>query len=318
MKRMRHLFRRRRVWMPLAIVSAAIVCVGLINRHALSEGMRYVFDGVVYEPVSERQIERDGPFGITYELVSQTSRERSDAIKRRLSELGVDHEAIPVADGYDNIFVPGEISDVFLLIDAHYDKVREDPEYQGATDNTGSVAVLLAAIEELGEELPNRRAAFLFTALEETGLRGAYRFVEVAKERDYRIDGVLCLDGVGRGPPVLATIAPAVGLRFWLPFWGWKLFDGSKVRDAPQVWPIDEAIRSTYVPQVRTNRAFLANTNANAFLTNGIPSVHIWGGNVWHGDQTWHSNSDTVERLDEDDLMQVKDVIMAAVERLGQ
>jgi hypothetical protein len=310
------ILRRKRVWAPLCVVAAVLAYAISMNWHGVVEGVPYLIDGACYEPVAENPISRDGEFGVVYELVSASTRERMRIIKRVLTESGVDFEAIPVAEGYENIFVPGDLSEEFLIITAHYDKQVDDPTFHAATDNTGSVVALLAAIRELKDELPDRRVAFLFTALEERWLVGAYRFIKYADAQGYRIGGVLCFDMVGRGRPVAATTAETVGFRFHIPFYGSRLYTGRGFEDVPRLWAIDQSLTKTYLPGVPTYKAFLTSSDAIAFLESDIPAVHVIGGNMWHCERVWAQYTDTVDRLDQRDLRRCADLIKAAVAKM--
>jgi hypothetical protein len=181
---------RKRVCIPLAIIFGFLVYTIVINRHSLVEGVGYLLDGITYKPVTSNPVRQDGPFGIIHKLVSLSSQERMEAIKSTLLGEGVRLNATPVMDGYENIFVPGDVSNGFILVEAHYDKKMDDPAFQAATDNTGSVAVLLSAIRYLKEELPKRPVGFLFTPLEERGLIGTHHFIEYARQNEYRIKGI--------------------------------------------------------------------------------------------------------------------------------
>jgi len=307
--------RRKRVWIPLGVVALLAYPVSM-NWHGLAEGIPYLIDGARYEPAAAHPIGKDGPLAVTYELVTASSRERMDIIKRELTAASVSFQGIPVAEGYENIFVPGDLSGEVLIIEAHYDKLVDDPAFHAATDNTGSVVALLAAIRDLKDELPGRPVAFLFTALEERWLVGAYHFIEYAEREDFRINGAVCFDMVGRGRSVIATPAGKVGFRFHVPFYGWRLYTGEGFVDVPQVWPIDESMRKAYLPGVPAYRAFLTCSDANAFLENRIPAVHVIGDNFWHNQQVWSQYADTVDRLDEQDLLAAKDLIERIVRRL--
>ncbi len=316
MKMLVQKLRLKRVWIPLSFVVLFLFYTIHVNRYSLPEGVGYLLDGIVYDPISDHPVREDGPFGVTHELVSLSSKERMETIKRTLFEHGVKYQAIPVAEGYENIFVPGDVSNGFLLIEAHYDKEVDDPAFHAATDNSGSVAVLLAAIQSLKEELSKRPVAFLFTALEEQGLIGAFHFINYARQQGYHIEGTLCLDMVGRGNPVVATSANAAGFHFHVPFYGSILYNGRRFADGPDFWPIDRSMVSTYLPKTRTYKAFLSFTDANAFLRMGIPAIHLEGDNMWHAAQVWGRDTDTIDRLDERDLIECKNLIEHIVRKL--
>lgn len=316
MKALLRKLRLKRVWIPLSLIVLFLTYAIFVNRHSLCEGLSYLIDGIFYEPVSNYPVRSNGPFRLAHKLVSLSSLERMKAIKRTLSENGIDFQAIPVAEGYENIFVPGKLSKGFLLIEAHYDKRVDDMAFHAATDNTGSVVVLLAVIRELKDELPRRPVAFLFTALEERGLVGAFHFIEYARQRGYRVEGALCLDMVGRGRPVIATSANAAGFCFHIPFYRSMLYNGREFSDVPDLWPIDRSMLNTYLPKTRTYKAFVSCTDASAFLRMEIPALHLEGDNMWHADQVWGRNTDTIDRLDERALLECKSLIEQLVRKL--
>ncbi|MBT8370284.1 MAG: M20/M25/M40 family metallo-hydrolase [Deltaproteobacteria bacterium] len=273
-------------------------------------------NGIQYKPKAHHPVRLNGPFHITHELVSLTSFERMNTIKRVLKNLQVPFETIPAGYGHQNIFVPGRLEDGFLIFEAHFDKDKEDPSFQAATDNTGSVAVLLAVIETLKTDIGKLPVAFLFTALEEQGLRGALRFINVAVARNYNIKGVFCFDMIGRGQVVAATSGSTAGFCFRIPFYKSMLYNGREFKDAPRIIPFEHQFLENYLPEVSTLKAFVSYTNANAFLGHNIPAVHLEGDDLWHADQVWGKYTDTIERLDEQSLWECKQLIENMIRRL--
>ena len=249
----------KRVWIPVSLLVLFMVYAITVNWHGLCEGIGYLVDGLVYESAARHPIRKTGEFGLAHKLVSLSSHERMEAIKRTLTAYGVHFEAIPVADGFENIFVPGKLADGFFLIEAHYDKAVDEPAFQAATDNTGSVVVLLAAIKALKDELTARPVAFLFTALEESGLSGAFSFVEYASHRGHHIQAALCLDMIGRGRPIVMTSASSAGFCFHIPFYKSMLYNGRKFTNAPDRWPLHKPLLDIYFPNcIRTYKAFVS------------------------------------------------------------
>ena len=82
------------------------------------------------------------------------------------------------------------------------------------------------------------------------------------------------------------------------------------------IWPMAESLREAHLPSVPTYRAFLSCSDANAFLENDIPALHVVGSNFWHHERVWSLYADTVDRLDEQDLLASKDLIEQIVRRL--
>jgi hypothetical protein len=58
------------------------------------------------------------------------------------------------------------------------------------------------------------------------------------------------------------------------------------------------------------------NTVLKAFIDAGIPVVHLEGNNMWHADQVWGRYTDTIDRLDEQDLLQCKKLVENLVKKL--
>ncbi len=287
-----------------------------INWHPFTESLGYLYEGLTYSPRSEHPVDPQGQFGLIHDLVKMSSVERMDYIAHFLAAEEVPFEPIPVADGQANLFVPGDISGGFTVLTAHYDKSSEDPDYQGALDNTASVAVLLRLISDMKTRLPATNVAFLFTALEEKGLLGARVFLRFAQEHNYEVNGVVCLDYVGRDGLALLTPSTHVGLKFRIPFWKEMLFDGQRVRSCPAYWPIDVSLIDPRKHGIELHRAALSRTDATAFIESGIPSVHLCSSDMWHCHHVWHTFDDTVEKLDENSLMRCLSVLKTYVNSL--
>jgi len=304
------------IWLSLSLFVLIVGCVIVVNWHGFREGLAYLAEGMQYTPAAQYPVQKTGPFGLAHDLVSLSSYERMATIKHTLAEYRVPFETIPAGHGYQNIFVPGKLDKGFLILEAHYDKEMDDPTFQAATDNTGSVVVLLSAIQTLKDEIAERPVAFLFTALEERGLSGAYRFIDYAGQRKYQIRGVFCFDMVGRGNVIAATSASTAGFCFHIPFYKSMLYNGRKFKDVPRILPFENALLETYLGGMQTLKAFVSYTDANAFLKHNIPAVHLEGDNLWHADQVWGRKTDTLDRLDEQALLACKRLIEDLVSRL--
>ncbi len=103
--------------------------------------------------------------------------------------------------------IPGELSDEYVIIGAHYDHlglqgdVDVDGLYNGADDNASGVSAVLQiakAIKAVGER-PKRTVIFAFWDGEEKGLLGSKFFVK-NWENHSRIKAYMNFDMVGRGP----------------------------------------------------------------------------------------------------------------------
>lgn len=130
-------------------------------------------------------------------------------------EINPDSIARIKADGFfqtrtmNNILavIPGELSDEFVIIGAHYDHlgvqgdVYVDGLYNGADDNASGVSAVLQiakAMVATGER-PKRTVIFAFWDGEEKGLLGSKYFVKNWNDHS-RIKAYMNFDMVGRGP----------------------------------------------------------------------------------------------------------------------
>jgi hypothetical protein len=75
-------------------------------------------------------------------------------------------------------------------------------------------------------------------------------------------------------------------------------------------------MRDTYLSRIRVYRAFVSYTDANVFLQRGVPALHLEGANMWHADQVWGRYTDTLERLDERDMLECQRLIEQVVKQL--
>lgn len=102
--------------------------------------------------------------------------------------------------------LPGELTDEFVIVGAHYDhlgvsKNMSDSIFNGADDNASGVSAVLQiakAMVATGER-PKRTVIFAFWDGEEKGLLGSKHFV-ANWENHSRIKAYMNFDMVGRGP----------------------------------------------------------------------------------------------------------------------
>jgi hypothetical protein len=217
--------RGMRWMMPVALM---MVAAG--NWRSLREGVRYLWHMLTWRPSAVEPIASDGPFGNCYELVQGDNAARCQLITDTLRTIGLGWEEIPVPqEAIPDLFIQFGPDGPTTLFVAHYDKSRETPTYQGAADNTAAVSVLLAAARDLVTRPPTRPVAFLFTAAEERGLKGARAFLDWSRDSNVAIAEVINLDMLGRG--ILALRPSALpGFYFWLPLFGLLVFDGRRLR----------------------------------------------------------------------------------------
>jgi hypothetical protein len=292
----------------IALAAAvAWLCAFLVgNRRSLAEGLRYLAHMRTWHPDDVQPIALDGPFGVCYALAELNNTARCKRIAEELRELGLDVARISVpGDPLPNLFVRfGPVGPLTLFV-AHYDKSRETPTYQGASDNTAAVCVLLAAARAFAAHLPDRAIGLLFTAAEERGFLGARAFCAWAQTGDIAIADVINFDMLGRGRIAVRPSA-LPGFYFNIPGIGTLVYDGRRVlRGAAYPQP-DPALIRRLQTALRDNlviyRRFTAHSDSNIFQEAGLPTVSLSSDDMYYLDLIWDRDSDRVELLDERNL----------------
>jgi len=201
----------------------------------------------------------------------------------------------------------------YTIFSAHYDKLYDNMDYQGASDNTAAVSVLLAAMDELAQRGDGGNRAFLFTGEEETGLRGAQAFVEYARANNLPIRAIVNFDNIGRGQLAIRPSAERPGFVFTLPLFGNFVYDGRALNPSP-VYPLADARLTQELgraqPALAVYEHFTALSDSNVFQANGIDTVAVSGDDMYYLELTWHTYTDRVELLDESNLDLAFDLIM--------
>jgi hypothetical protein len=272
-----------------------------VNIHSLREGLIYLAQMRRWSPKQRIPLRHDGPFGDCYTLVELTNAARSAHIRKQIQRTGVSHQEQQVpGEPLPNFFVrlgpPGPMT----LILGHYDKSRETPTYQGASDNTAAVTVLLAVLRELATSAPNRGVGILFSAAEERGYLGAKAFL--AHAHGMQIEAVINCDMFGRGRIAVRPSA-LPGFYIHIPLAGWFAYDGRRIRrggayQQPErnlIARLREAIGSDLV----VYRRFTASSDSNVFQAAGLPTVALSSDDIFYLDSVWERDSDQVELLDE-------------------
>jgi Zn-dependent M28 family amino/carboxypeptidase len=197
---------------------------------------------------------------------------------------------------------------------AHYDKFSDAPDFQGATDNTSGVSILLASISELARTGQGGNRAFLFTGEEETGLHGAAAFVDYARTNHIAIREIVDLNSFGRDQLALRPPAELPGFVFTLPFYGELVFDGSNLRGSRPYAPVDAGFARA-LQQIQPDIAVLQNftslSDSNVFQSNGIDTVAVSSSNMYYLQQTWNTWTDRVELVDERNLELAYELVLA-------
>ncbi|HEX3000407.1 MAG TPA: M28 family peptidase, partial [Armatimonadota bacterium] len=199
----------------------ALAALLVPNTRSLYEGSLFYVRGAVMPPTGIQPVRRDGRYASLYDLVRLRNAERFDYILAQFALPGLSVEKIRIPNSpMRDLFVRFNNSEPLTVYCAHYDKLYEDPNYQGASDNTAAVSTLLAGIEELARRGQSGSRAFLFTGEEERGLTGATAFVEYARANRIAIRDIVNFDSLGRGRLTIRPSADLPGFVFALPFYG--------------------------------------------------------------------------------------------------
>lgn len=287
------------------VALAVFVLLGR-NLRSLREGLIYLRQMLAWDPRRVRPVDPAGPFGACHDLVSLDNAARQDLIMRLLRDLNLSPILIPVPqEPLSNVLVLFQDTGPYTLFVAHYDKSRETDTYHGASDNTAAVAALLAALRDLVERPPSRPVAFLFTAAEERGLRGARSFLSWSQTQRLAVQEVVNLDMIGRGR--LASRPSALpGFYFWLPGLGDMVFDGRKLGRGQAYPPPDPGLlarlKAILGKGLVVYQRFTARSDSNIFQEAGLPSVSLSSDDMYYLDLVWERDADRVELLDEDNL----------------
>ncbi len=294
--------------MSLAVLAAFI----LPNARSLYEGVFfYLRDVVTYDPRAVKPIDPAGRYASLYDLIHLKNVERLAYLQRRLDlpNAQVVQIAIPQSQ-FPDLFVRfGKTAEPYTIFSAHYDKLHDDPDYQGASDNTAAVSVLLASVAEWARRGDAGNRAFLFTGEEETGMRGAAAFVEHARAHGIAIREIVNFDNLGRGKLAIRPSAEIPGYVFTLPLYGDVAYDGRTLRRVENLRKVDPRANPRLTqallraqPDLVVYERFTARGDSNVFEANGIDTVAISGDDMRYLELTWHTYADRVELLDERNL----------------
>jgi hypothetical protein len=300
-------YRRVIVQRMLWVMPVALVMVVAGNWRSLREGVRYLWQMLTWRPSAIRPIAPDGPFGSCYDLVRGDNVARYQIITDTLRTIELDWEEIPVPqEAIPDLFVRFGPDGPATLFVAHYDKSRETQTYQGAADNTAAVSVLLAAAHDLATRLPTRPVAFLFSAAEERGLKGAQAFLDWSRHVNLVVAEVINLDMLGRD---LLALRPSAlpGFYFWLPLIGPLVHDGRRLRRGASYPLPDRALAQRLTALMGRDlvvyQRFTVYSDSNAFQSHSLPTVSVSCSNMYYQDLVWERDTDRVELLDERNLV---------------
>lgn len=297
----------------LLLVLIALAVLILPNLRSLYEGVVfYLRDAITYNPNNVKPIRRTGRYASLYDLVQLRNSERQTYILNAASRATVLEIPIP-GSSLTNIFVRFDSPGPYTIFAAHYDKLYDNPAYQGASDNTAAVSVMLAAIDELARRGDAGHRAFLFIGEEETGMRGASAFVEYARTNNLPIRAIINFDNIGRGKLAIRPSAPMPGFVFTLPLLGDFVFDGRTLNPSPAYPLANPRLTQSLLraqPDLIVHERFTALGDSNVFQANGIDTVAISASDQYYLEQTWHTYADRIELLDERNLDRAFDLMI--------
>lgn len=290
----------------------------IVNFKPIIELSRFLIEYRNYKYLSNDSIPKKSEYGYLYDFVKLgikpdsvpsefvtgiNNYHRMDFILKKLDSMRVDYDTIYVPNRKGrpihtcNIFVKECRSDTFTLITAHYDNLIRH-NYEGALDNSASVAILLNVIKNTKRVLPEKNIAFLFTTWEEQGLIGAKAFFDYAKEKRLKINKVICLDGVGRGDIcVMNNSMGSFGFKFRNWYFKEMIFTGSEFKNCPQYSTIDKSVVDLKKYNIKVLTPFLSSTDSRIFVKSGIPTIDLTSGEIIHFLKVMHFQSDKVECL---------------------
>lgn len=303
----------KRVVVLLVLVLVFVFIVP--NTRALYEGVFfYLRDVLTYDARAIVLVNPAGRYASLYDLVALNNAERLAYLQRWLDARALRVTAIPIPNSSQrNLFVHFDSDAPYIVFAAHYDKLYDDAVYQGASDNTAAVSVLLAAIDVLSQRGDAGSRAFLFTGEEETGLRGAHAFVEYARANALPIRAIIVFDNLGRGELAVRPSAEQVGWVFTLPLVGDFAYDGRAFHPSVPYTPANarvvHALRRAY-PNLVVYERFTARGDSNAFEASGLDSAMVSGDNLYYLQWTWHTYADRIELLDERNLDRALELIL--------
>jgi hypothetical protein len=293
------------MFLGAALTLLLALCLGR-NLRTLWEGLSYLRHKRAWGLGGVKPVDPRGAFGICHDLVHLGNAARGDAIAGCLRDLNLNPISVPIPDEpHSNVLALLHPEGPYTLFVAHYDKSRETADYQAASDNTAAVCVLLAAARDLAGHPPRRPVAFLFSAAEERGCRGARAFLSWAEARGVDVAEVINFDMIGRGK--LASRPSALpGFYFWLPGLGQVVYNGRGVaRGLPYPSPdpgLIYRLKAVLGDDLVTYRRFTARSDSNVFQAAGIPTVSLSSDDMYYLDLVWERDADRLELLDEHNL----------------
>ena len=292
-------------WTIGALVGALGVTLAL-NWRSLSDGLAYLGDLVQYHPTPGVPVAPRGRYAALYDLVQLDNAGREVYLEQWLGQHGLTPHRLPIPDSRQGNWLlrlgPDGPATLFV---AHWDKVSERPTYQGASDNTSGVVVLLAAAATLARQPVTHPLAFLWTGEEERGSLGARSFVAWARDTGFAVREVYNFDMLGRGRLVARPVSARPGFVFTLPLRGLVVYDGRTLRPTEAHAPVEEAVARRLraaQPDLRVARMMTALGDTNVFNAADWPGAMLSAANLHYLNLVWHNDGDRVDLLDERNL----------------
>ena len=300
-----------------ALVFSAIflIVLGVLlftNWNSLDDGIAYLQHMATYAPNANAPLEARGKFGFCYEFVKLRNAQRAQFIANYLDARGIAYQRLPIDDTFDNFFVPFAAQGPYTIFSAHYDKLFDDPDYQGASDNSAAVCMLLVAAKELKKMSPARPVAILFTGQEEVGLVGADAFYKYASQNNVRVADVLNFDNLGRAGIAARASGMRGGFVFALPLLGDFIYDGRALNAAPPLMQPDAALmqRVQRAAPVTLFDRMVATSDGTVFQARGWNAVNLSSDDMYYLEQTWHTYGDRAELWDQENFERALELVL--------
>jgi len=288
------------------LIILTLACAGLFglaNVNSLDDGIRYLQAALNYTPTPAQPLDPRGKFGFCESFMALRNAARAQFIANYLDARGIAYQRLPIGDtGFDNIWVPFAAQGPFTIFSAHYDKFFDDPLYQGASDNSAAVCMLLVAAEALNTQRPSKPIAFLFTGEEEHGLGGARAFYAYAAQNNVPVAAVLNFDSMGRAGIAARASGEHSGFVFAIPFSGEFVYDGRNLARASAYRQPDAQLlqRLQRAAPVTLLDRMVAKSDGTLFQTLGWNAVNLTADDIFYLEQTWHTYGDRAELLAQD------------------
>lgn len=196
------------------------------------------------------------------------------------------------------------LQDEFMVIGAHYDHLGYEKKkdstviYHGADDNASGVATMIELARYFSQNRSLMKRSILFIAFdaEESGLLGAWKFIEDNDRFDIlAIRAMISIDMVG-----MYTANKGVTL------WGIGTLEDGREMARSVALPLDIRLKS-----VSDNVSF--GTDTYPFSEKGIPAVHVYTGTK----SPYHKPEDTYEKLDYEGMAGITVYIQSLISALS-